>query len=435
MNNVQKAIAITDAKISFVSLVDKAANKKQFLITKAENGQAQFSTYGRIVKTDTDRHFVTGIVYEPMTEDAHGNFMTEEEITKAAYWFAKNGDGVDLQHSFETIEKSSVSVVESWVAKADFECGGETVKKGTWLMTVEVTDDEIWDAVQKGEITGFSMGGVGKYDTEETDLDNVEKTVGNDTQTQERRGVFKKLAAMFGFDVVEKGAMKDEYEARAKASNFWNAFYTLEDLLYRYNYSEDRWSFESDETTIREALSEFNTIITEILAGGGIAKSLAVEKAGKQLSAKNKDTLTNIYTNLGDFLAGVETEQEETEMTKAEIEKIVADAVAKAVAPATEAPATETPATETPAAETPAAAPEITEEGVQKMVEAAIAKALAPAEQEKPLSLDDVNDIVEKAVAKAIAPILKSRALPSAIGEGDADTITKGEPHYLAGIL
>ena len=129
MNNVQKAIAITDAKISFVSLVDKAANKKQFLITKAENGQAQFSTYGRIVKTDTDRHFVTGIVYEPMTEDAHGNFMTEEEITKAAYWFAKNGDGVDLQHSFETIEKSSVSVVESWVAKADFECGGEEVKQ------------------------------------------------------------------------------------------------------------------------------------------------------------------------------------------------------------------------------------------------------------------------------------------------------------------
>jgi len=433
MNNVQKAIAITDAKISFVSLVDKAANKKQFLITKAEDGQAQFQTHGRIVKTDTDRHFVTGIVYEPMTEDAHGNFMTEEEITKAAYWFAKNGDGVDLQHSFEAIEKSSAGVVESWVAKADFECGGETVKKGTWLMTVEVTDDEIWDAVQKGEITGFSMGGVGKYDTEETDLDNVEKTVGNDTQTQEHRGILKKLAAIFGFDVVEKGAMKDEYEARAKASNFWNAFYTLEDLLYRYNYSEDRWSFESDETTIREALADFNTIITEILAGGGIAKSLAVEKAGKQLSAKNKDTLTSIYTNLGEFLAGVETEQEEIEMTKSEIEKIVADAVAKAVAPAT-GPADAPAAVETPAVETPAA-PEITEESVQKMVEAAIAKALAPNAEEKPLSLDDVNDIVEKAVAKAIAPIMKSRALPTAIGEGDADNITKGESHYLAGIL
>ena len=36
MSKIEKAYAITDAKISFVSLVDKAANKKQFLITKAE---------------------------------------------------------------------------------------------------------------------------------------------------------------------------------------------------------------------------------------------------------------------------------------------------------------------------------------------------------------------------------------------------------------
>lgn len=431
MKNVQKAIAISDARISFVSLVDKAANKREFLITKQEDGKAQFSTFGRIVKTDADSHFVTGIVYEPMTEDAHGNFMTEAEITKAAYWFAKNGNGVDLQHNFETLEKAAV--VESWVCKADFECNGETVKKGTWLMTVEVTDDEVWDAVQKGEITGFSMGGVGIYDTEDTDLDEVEKTAtpATDAQTSEHRGIFKKLAALFGFDVVEKGAMKDEYEARAKASNFWNAFYTLEDLLYRYDYSQDRWTFESDEATIREALAEFNTIISDILAGSGIAKSLAVVKAGKTLSAKNKETLTSIYTNLGEFLAGVETEQEETEMTKSEIEKIVADAVAKATAPA---PAEETPATETPATETPAAPAEITAEAVEKMVADAIAKALAPAE-EKPLTAEDVNDIVEKAVKKAVEPILKARALPTAIGEGDADPIEKGEPHYLAGIL
>ena len=42
MSKIEKAYAITDAKISFVSLVDKAANKKQFLITKAEHGSASF---------------------------------------------------------------------------------------------------------------------------------------------------------------------------------------------------------------------------------------------------------------------------------------------------------------------------------------------------------------------------------------------------------
>ena len=72
MPRIAKAYAITDAKISFVSLVNKAANKKQFLITKSENGAANFATFGRILKADADSHFVTGIVYEPMVEEYPG---------------------------------------------------------------------------------------------------------------------------------------------------------------------------------------------------------------------------------------------------------------------------------------------------------------------------------------------------------------------------
>lgn len=169
--NIQKAIAITDAKISFVSLVNKAANKKQFLITKAENGQADFSTYGKIVKTDKESHYVTGIVYEPMAEDAHGNYMTADEIQKAAYWYAKNGNKVDLQHTFVKCE--GANVVESWIEKSDCKIGDSEIKKGTWLMTMEITDEDVWDSIEKGEITGFSMGGVGKYS--DTDDEIVEK--------------------------------------------------------------------------------------------------------------------------------------------------------------------------------------------------------------------------------------------------------------------
>ena len=161
MSKIEKAYAITDAKISFVSLVDKAANKKQFLITKAEHGSASFASYGRILNADADSHYITGIVYEPLTEDAHGNYMTEQEITKAAYWFAKNGNQVDVQHSFEPLEKAAV--VESYVAPCDMSVGEQAIKKGTWMMTVEVDDPDIFEKVQKGEITGFSMGGVGKY--------------------------------------------------------------------------------------------------------------------------------------------------------------------------------------------------------------------------------------------------------------------------------
>lgn len=94
--NIAKSYAISDAKIGFVSLVDKAANKHKFLITKSEGDTATIQIYGRIVKADEDKHYVTGIVYEPMTEDTDGNYMTEEEITKAAHWFMKNSGKPDI---------------------------------------------------------------------------------------------------------------------------------------------------------------------------------------------------------------------------------------------------------------------------------------------------------------------------------------------------
>ena len=224
-----KAYEITDAKISFVSLVDKAANLRKFLITKEADGKASFTTCGRIVKTDAANHFVTGIVYEPLTEDSHGNYMTEEEITKACYWYSENGDKVDLQHSFEPLD--GCSVVENWVAKADFNIDGEEVKKGTWLMTVKVTDGDVWKGIENGEITGLSMGGIGNYSEEDVELDSVSKG----QKTSEKKGLLKQLGAALGFNVVEKGAMAELYEERSKGTLFWNAFNTLQEVLYSYD--------------------------------------------------------------------------------------------------------------------------------------------------------------------------------------------------------
>ena len=206
---MEKAYEITDAKIQFVSLVDAAANLRKFLVKKAEDGKAAFTTYGRIVKADAESHYVTGIVYEPMAEDSQGNYMTEEEIIKAAYWYAKNGDKVDLQHSFEPLE--GASVVETWVAKADFEIEDEAIRKGTWLMTVEVTDPEIWAGIEKGDITGFSMGGIGNYSEEDVNLEDVNKQ-----QAGEKKGLLKQIATALGFSVVEKGTVAELFAERSK---------------------------------------------------------------------------------------------------------------------------------------------------------------------------------------------------------------------------
>lgn len=452
MTQIEKAYAITDAKIGFVSLVDKAANKKTFLIKKADDGSATFTTYGRILKTDTENHFVTGIVYEPMVEDSQGNYMTETDITKAAHWFMKNGGDVDLQHCFKKCE--GAEVVESYIAKCDMEIEGQEVKKGTWLMTMEITDANVWKSIQKGEITGFSMGGAGVYSEEDVDLSSIEKS-------EEPRGLLKKLAKALGFDVVEKGAVKDYYNRGVKETNFREAWYALDNILHQK--PDGGYGLTDDVSAVREALTDFNDVVTQVLTSddsiikalqgedrqkngkikpgseeesdgqetdSGKKKDNDIKKAGKSLSSKNLNAIKGIYDTLGDFLSEFdEGEPEETvnstvkkedaDMTNEEVQKLVSEEVAKAMEPITkqveaiakgnDADGTEGSGTETPPLE------EATAESVAKMVGEEVAKAMQP-------------------MMKALEPVMKSRALPGNLNDAEG-TVEKQEDHYLHGIV
>ena len=462
MSKVQKAIEISDAKIQFMSLVDKAANKCQFLVTKQEGGQAQFATTAKIVKVDDSTHYITGIAYEPLAEDAHGNFMTEPEIRKAAYWFAKNGNKVDIQHSFEKAE--GLSVVENYVAPCDMTIGETPVVKGTWIITVECANDEVWQAVQKGELTGFSMGGVGKYSEQDVSLDDVSKTA-----ETEKRGLFKRLAEFFGFEVVEKGEVLDRYNESARNSAFWNAVYALEDvLLYHYEYRDGVYTNTVSPEKVHEALADFNRILTDVmtLSGDAVVKAVALPvcKAGKKMSSANKAKLDEICQALSDFKTAFDEDPEEKEeedttkkkednsMTKAEIQAEVNAAVVKALteagvikaepaAPATPAPQPAAPVEK--AAEPAAPAAQTAQEGIDveamvaKAAEAAVKKTLIEAgliEEEADPSAPVTKGEVQQIVTDALAPMLKAFSLPQNLNN-EGQVAKSDEQHYLHGLL
>lgn len=490
---VKKAYEITNAKISFVSLVDKAANKRPFLIVK-EQGKKAFTTRGRIIKADSESHFVTGVVYEPMVEDAHGNYMTADEIQKAAYWFAKNGNKVDLQHNFVSAE--GTAVVESWIAKSDTDINGETVKAGTWLMTVEIKDDDLWQSIEKGELTGLSMGGLGDFSQEDTNLSITDETV---TKAQGK---------------IQKGKMADSYKAANISSSFWNAFDSLRNCLYSYNGYTGTYTYQTDSDAIKDALADFNQIITDLLTDATSSEPLAkslfacnptpekgrIEKAGRSLSAKNRETLQGVYDSLGTFLAsfdadpdkdkpggdtgttdadgqqddstgskkqksdkktsteaaqdaaanktddpddksGDDTSTDKTTsskegktMTKSEAEKIVQDAIAKVLGEKQQAE--QTPS-DTQIKK--AAGEEITADFIQKAVDAAVKKALQP-EEEKPLTKAEAEQFIDRLVAKAVSAsvtaVRSSRGNPTNLNGTASGTVEKSaEQHYLHGIL
>lgn len=426
---IAKAYEISNARINFVSLVNKAANKHQFLIVKADDGNATFQTFGRIVKADTENHYVTGIVYEPMVEDSQGNYMTEEEIAKAAHWFMKNEGSVDIQHCFKKAD--GCEVVESYVAKSDMEIDGQPIKKGTWLMTMEISNADVWDSISKGDITGYSMGGVGAYSLEDVELP-VEKQ-------EEPKGIFKKLAKAMGFEVVEKGAVKNQYNRRIKSDNFYTAWSALSNVLDGEKFNPETGQYEygytDDEDVIRAALSDFNDIVTNLLTGNvSIVKSLEkaakeapapIIKAGKSLSSKNLSALKGIHESLGSFLSDFEEEpenninKEDDTMTHEEVQNIVGEEVKKAMEPIAKQLEAITKSAEPTTPET--ATPEmgdVSADSIAKMVGEEVQKAMEP-------------------VTKMLEPLMKSRSLPGNLNDAPGSAVTKSEaePHYMTGMF
>lgn len=338
----------------------------------------------------------------------------------------------------------SASVVENWIAKCDCQINGQDVKEGTWLMTVEVTDPGIFDAIEKGEITGFSMGGSGVYATEDDDISGE----GNSVQ-KSGLNIFQKMAKAFTTPKpVKKGAVMDTYKRTSIHDNFWNAYYALSDyLLDSYNPETGKWEIQHDEEVIRAALEDFNQIVTQLLTGDQpVVKALnaaTVEKAAGT-GNENLNVLKNIYQNLGTFIEKSEEQEEmEVEITKAELETIVAGAVQKAMGASqnaanppqnAEGAAITTNDVQKDAGGCEGTEEPITAEAIEKMVNAAIQKAVNPPEE--PMTMAKAQEFIEAAVAKALDPIIKSAGLPSNLNNADC-SVQKSAPesHFMDGVF
>ncbi|MCY7500703.1 XkdF-like putative serine protease domain-containing protein [Bacillus pumilus] len=162
---------LINAKITHVSYVDKAANQKQFFFMKSEKENDFQKEIKVLAKADDAQRLVYGIVYEPNVADAHGDYMTPEEIEKAAHGFLKDARHIDKQHDFQD---GVGEVVESYIAPADVEVSGELIRKGSWVLVTKASD-EIWEQIQKGEITGYSMAGTADIGKQEREPASEEK--------------------------------------------------------------------------------------------------------------------------------------------------------------------------------------------------------------------------------------------------------------------
>jgi hypothetical protein len=149
---------------NFVGICFPLCSTQMVSVNKMEQvtigSQTEVTNYEiRLLKADEDQEerIVYGIVYEPDVTDSQGDRATAEEIRKAAYEFMEAVQTFKVNHQGMPV---NIRILESYLAPDDFEMSEEKISKGTWLLAVRVIDDNVWEGVKNGELTGYSMAGV-----------------------------------------------------------------------------------------------------------------------------------------------------------------------------------------------------------------------------------------------------------------------------------
>lgn len=117
----------------------------------------------RIVKADKALQIVGGIVYEPDKVDTQDDYTDTAEITKAMYGFmeaySENPKRIRVMHEGKPYY---FPIYECYQPEENTKKGKDIIKAGAWYVTVKVKDPEIWGAIERGELTAFSMGGAAR---------------------------------------------------------------------------------------------------------------------------------------------------------------------------------------------------------------------------------------------------------------------------------
>ncbi|HIE6656597.1 TPA: XkdF-like putative serine protease domain-containing protein [Bacillus anthracis] len=393
---------LKNAKITHVSYVDKAANKKQFFLTKSADERPTFQKQVDIItKSEDEQKLVYGVVYEPGVADAHNDFMTAEEIEKAAHEFMKEAQNIDTQHDFTA---GAGEIVESYIAPDDLEINGTTIQKGSWVIATKASD-EVWEKIKKGEINGYSMAGTAEVEDQEEVSKSEDGII---------KSFMKHMGAFFNGHntaAIEKGEVRDNYARNQQMRNVWAAWDSMENAYFSSrweNYTNEAVDFER----LLEAIQDFTEIIQEIRDGGdvAIAKALEIkpaptlteeiEKAGRKVSAASMADIETAQTALQNIIDRV-SDKEEDELKLEDITKAVADAIA----PLDE----RLQKLEKSGEEVPPAAEENKDDEIVKSVTAAVQKAVEPIE--KRLEVIETARGISKQEEKHEEEIQKSNSL------------------------
>ena len=103
---------------------------------------------------------VTYVAMQPGV-DLHGDFVDVDEIRKAKESFYDSPMRANLFHMTHT---DMFRVIESYCIPCDVELSGHKVLKGSWLMTLQVQNEDLWEMIKEDKINGISIGAMAEVE-------------------------------------------------------------------------------------------------------------------------------------------------------------------------------------------------------------------------------------------------------------------------------
>ena len=148
--------------IEAISVVEFPAIEEDFIALKKHEVQ--------LAEVDKEKRILMGAalipnkeIYRTNGEEEYNIFFSEETVKKASELFLSRGkqNNSTLEHQ---VDLQGLSVVESWIIEDTnmdkSKKYGLSLPKGTWMVSVKVNNDEIWEEfVKKGKVKGFSIEG------------------------------------------------------------------------------------------------------------------------------------------------------------------------------------------------------------------------------------------------------------------------------------
>jgi len=134
-------------------------------VAPMEEEKEEKESFVEVSKLDKMKKLVYGKVLVPNTVDKQGDYITPEEIEKAAHNFLINLQigynklklGQELGHDVSQI--GYMHTTFKGIGGFGYIAESYIDAQGSWVLVTKITDDKIWKQIVDGVIRGYSIGG------------------------------------------------------------------------------------------------------------------------------------------------------------------------------------------------------------------------------------------------------------------------------------